>query len=285
MEEALPGRKEHRLYEGIKGKAGLRLTWSSASREAAGRSLGAVPSPGLRAARWVPARPGCAPGGGAQHPLALCSSRGRQRGRRAVRCGEAPPRGCKHGAQVILPQRLEDVREQRERQRGGPSTGRKAPARALHHRHAAHAHGGHAVPGRPEGNGGDVTTLQPVLSATRGAPEPPASPRGRILPRRGPHFPESSFAKKPPERPACESRWKFNVLMTAADGKRPQSVFTAWRSRLSSARRSRSAWRWHGGRDAGGTRAPAARPRCASPRPSLAGALMSLTQFPERLED
>lgn len=38
------------MYEGIKGKAGLRLTWSPASSRQGSQ---AVPSPGLGAARWV----------------------------------------------------------------------------------------------------------------------------------------------------------------------------------------------------------------------------------------
>lgn len=74
--------------------------------------------------------------------------------------------------------RLEDVCEQRERRRRDPDgvLGTEAPPRALHHRHAAHAHGDHAVPrgaARP-GPG----TLQPVLSGGTGDSRP-----GRTCPR------------------------------------------------------------------------------------------------------
>lgn len=68
------------------------------------------------------------------------------------------------------------MREQRERRRGGPGSGRQTPTRALHHRHTPHAHGGHAVPGHPESHRGDIATLQPALSTQGGTGDPKITP-------------------------------------------------------------------------------------------------------------
>lgn len=68
--------------------------------------------------------------------------------------------------------RLEDVCEQRERQRRDPDgiLGPEAPARALHHRHTSHAHRDHAVP-RGAARRGRLA-LQPVLSGDTGDSQP-----------------------------------------------------------------------------------------------------------------
>lgn len=77
------------MYEGIKGKAGLRLTWSPASSR---QGSEAVPSPGLRAARWVPAGPGCARGAGEPGTPRLCAQ---------GRC--SPPRSPPARSRGLLP--------------------------------------------------------------------------------------------------------------------------------------------------------------------------------------
>lgn len=81
--------------------------------------------------------------------------------------------------------RVEDVCEQREWQHRDPRTGWEAPPRALHHRHTAHTHGDHAVPGHTEGNGGHITALQPVLSTHRGHQQLQYCPRAGSRPAGG----------------------------------------------------------------------------------------------------